>query len=161
VYRHPALRVPFFEADLLILNRSPNFSEREHMITARGPLKAGRVTITFSPVGDERIPPNVPSTFSVSDRSYQWRRLEQMNYMIVPRKISNSEVQVDIFLTPQKKGKLATKELERAAQLLVDEKISTEWKGLRLTGIGRPTIAKPPQKSIVRGTIEEILGTSL
>ena len=81
--------------------------------------------------------------------------------MLVPRKISNAEVQVDIFLSPQKKGKMAAKEVEKFVQGIVSEKMRTEWKGLRLMGMSRPTFAKPPQKSVVRGTIEEILGSSL
>ncbi len=130
------------------------------MVGSRGPVKAERVTITFVPSGDERNLPRVPTTFSSSDRSYQWRRMEQLNYMLVPRKISNAEVQVDLFLNPVKKGKIPAKEIERVVQSLVNEKSQTEWKGLRLTGISRPTVAKPPQKTIVRGTIEEILGSS-
>lgn len=125
---------------------------------SRPPLKAERVTLTFTTTGDEKTVTNVPSTFSVSDRSYQWRRSEQMNYMIVPRKITNAEVQVDVFLNPQKKGKLGSKDVERVVRNLVSEKLDGEWKGLHLASIGRPIVAKPPQKIIVRGTIEEILG---
>ncbi len=131
------------------------------MVGPRGPAKAERVTITFMPVGDERNLPNVPTTFSSSIRSYQWRRLEQLQYMIVPRKITNTEFQVDLFLSPQKKGKLGSKDVERIVQTLMSEKSQTEWKGLRLTAISRPTVAKPPQKAIVRGTIEEILGSAI
>ena len=131
------------------------------MVGSRGPAKAERVTITFMPTGDERNLPHVPTTFSSSIRSYQWRRLEQLQYMIVPRKISNIEFQVDLFLSPLKKGKLGAKDVERIVQALMTEYSQTEWKGLRLTGISRPTVAKPPQKTIVRGTIEEILGSTL
>ena len=131
------------------------------MVGPRGPAKAERVTITFMPIGDERNLPNVPTTFSTSVRSYQWRRMEQLHYMIVPRKISNSEFQVDLFLSPLKKGKFAPKDIERIVQTLMSEKSQTEWKGLRLTAISRPTVAKPPQKTIIRGTIEEILGSTL
>ena len=131
------------------------------MVGTRGPVKAERVTMTFLPTGDERNLPKVPSTFSSSDRSYQWRRMEQLSYMLVPRKISNSEVQVDLFLNPLKKGKISAKEIERVVHSLVEAMSQTEWKGLRLTGISRPTIAKPPQKAIVRGTIEEILGSNI
>ena len=125
---------------------------------SRPPVKAERVTLTFTTTGDEKAVTNVPSTFSTSDRAYQWRRGEQMHYMIVPRKITNAEVQVDVFLNPQKKGKLGSKDVERVVRNLVNEKQEAEWKGLRLANIGRPTVAKPPQKMIVRGTIEEILG---
>jgi len=131
------------------------------MVGSRGPVKAERVTMTFTPVGDERSLPRVPTTFSSSDRSYQWRRMEHVSYMLVPRKISNSEVQVDLFLNPLKKGKIPTKEIERVVKSLVSEKSQTEWKGLRLTNVSRPTVAKPPQKTIIRGTIEEILGSSV
>ena len=128
---------------------------------ARPPLKADRVTLTFTTTGDEKSVTNVPSTFSVSDRAYQWRRAEQLHYMIVPRKVTNNEVQVDLFLNPQKKGKLASKDVERIVRSIVTGKLESEWKGLRLAAIGRPIIAKPPQKIIVRGTIVEILGTVL
>ena len=84
-----------------------------------------------------------------------------MNYMLVPRKISNTEVQVDIFLNPQRKGKISAKEIEKVVQGIVKEKMHTEWKGLKLIGMSRPSFAKPPHKAIVRGTIEEILGSSL
>lgn len=131
------------------------------MVGPRGAQKVERVTITFTRKTDEKSFPNVPSTFSAVDRSYQWRRSEGLNYMLVPRKISNAEVQVDLFLSPHKKGKMATKEVEKVVLGIVKEKIHTEWKGLQLMGISRPTFAKPPQKSIVRGTIEEILGSSL
>jgi len=77
-----------------------------------------------------------------------------MQYMIVPRK-------VDLFLNPAKKGRLASKDVERIVRTIVTGKLETEWKGLRLSAIGRPIVAKPPQKIIVRGTIEEILGTVL
>lgn len=131
------------------------------MVGSRGAQKVERVTITFTPSTDERTFPHVPSTFSAADRSYQWRRSDQMNYMLVPRKISNTEVQIDVFLNPQKKGKVAAKEVEKVVKGIINEKIQTEWKGLRLMGISRPTFAKPPQKSIIRGTIEEILGSSM
>jgi hypothetical protein len=131
------------------------------MVGSRGARKVERVTITFTPNADERNFPTVPSTFSVVDRSYQWRRSVQMNYMLVPRKISNSEVQIDVFLTSQKKGKVAAKEVEKVVQGIINEKIHTEWKGLRLMGISRPTFARPPQKSVIRGTIEEILGSTM
>jgi hypothetical protein len=131
------------------------------MVGSRGAQKVERVTITFTLNADERNFPTVPSTFSAADRSYQWRRLVQMNYMLVPRKISNTEVQIDMFLSPQKKGRVAAKEVEKAVQGLIDEKMHTEWKGLRLMGISRPTFAKPPQKAVIRGTIEEILGSTL
>ena len=131
------------------------------MVGSRGAQKAERVTITFTPDADERTVLNVPSTFSPANRAYQWRRLEQMNYMLVPRKITNTEVQIDLFLDPQRKGKLSAKLVEKVAQDLVNEKIHSEWKGLRLAGISHPTVAKPPQKTFVRGTIEEILGSTL
>jgi hypothetical protein len=37
----------------------------------------------------------------------------------------------------------------------------TEWRGLKLGGISRATAAQPPDKTFVRGTIEEILGANL
>jgi hypothetical protein len=46
-------------------------------------------------------------------------------------------------------------------QEFVNDKIQNEWRGLRLESISRPTMAAPPSNAIVRGTIEEILGTNL
>ena len=44
---------------------------------------------------------------------------------------------------------------------LIEMKVTSEWRGLRLGEIGRPTTAVPPQKSYIRGTIEDMLGASL
>jgi hypothetical protein len=131
------------------------------MVVSRGTHKVERVTVTFTPDVTQKVFPIVPSTFSPLHRSYQWHRSDQLNYMIVPKKISNAEVQVDVFLNPVKKGKLAAKVIEKAVEGIVQEKMGVEWKGLRLVGIGHPTVAKAPHKTIVRGTIEEILGSVL
>jgi hypothetical protein len=66
-----------------------------------------------------------------------------------------------LFLNPQKRGRIEPKEMLKLVQGFVEEKIQSEWKGLRLGSISRPTLAIPPRKSFVRGTIEEILGNSL
>ena len=131
------------------------------MVLSRGPHKVERVTITLVPTADERSFRNVPSTFSTANRSYEWRRSEQMNYMIVPKRISSTEIQVDLFVNPPKKGKLQHKAVQKVVQKFVKEKIQSEWRGLKLAGISRPTAATPPHKSLVRGTIEEMLGTTL
>jgi hypothetical protein len=60
-----------------------------------------------------------------------------------------------------KKGKIQARNLQKAVQEFVDEKIQTEWRGLKLESISRPTMAAPPSETIVRGTIEEILGTGI
>ncbi len=131
------------------------------MVLSRGMHKVERVTVTFTPDVNQKVFPIVPSTFSPLHRSYQWHRSDQLQYMIVPKRITNAEVQVDVFLNPVKRGKMAAKVVEKAVEGIVQEKMGVEWKGLRLVGIGRPTVAKPPQKTIVRGTIEEILGSVL
>jgi hypothetical protein len=53
------------------------------------------------------------------------------------------------------------KDLQRAVESFVQAKLVSEWKGLRLAGIGRPTSAAPPKRTFVRGTIEEMLSTPL
>jgi len=131
------------------------------MAPSHGISKTERVTITLLPTSDERSYRNVPTTFSVSNRSYEWRSTEQMRYMLVPRKISSSEIQVDLFVGPPKGGKLQSKSLTKVVQDFVRGKIESEWRGLKLGNIGKPTTAVPPQRSFVRGTIEEMLGANL
>jgi hypothetical protein len=128
---------------------------------AREPHKTERVTLTLVPRTDERSLLKIPSTFNQIERTYSWRTAGSLNYMLVPTKISSGEIKVDLFLDPLKKGKLPARNLQKAVQEFVDEKIQTEWRGLRLESIGRPTMAAPPSETIVRGTIEEILGTSI
>jgi hypothetical protein len=131
------------------------------MAPSHGPVKTERVTITLLPTADERSFKNVPTTFSAANRSYEWRRAEHMSYMLVPRKISSTEILVDLFVTPPKGGKLQARNLPRVVQEFVRGKMESEWRGLKLGGIGRPITAAPPQRAFVRGTIEEMLGTNL
>lgn len=131
------------------------------MASARGAHKVEHVTITLVPKGDERAVFHVPSTFDHLERTYGWRRTQSLEYMIVPTKISSSEVKVELFLNPQKRGKIQSREMVKLVENFVEEKIQSEWRGLRLGSISRPTLAIPPRKSFVRGTIEEILGNSL
>ena len=131
------------------------------MASARGTHKVDHVTITLVPKGDERTVFRVPSTFDHLGRMYGWRRSQNMEYMIVPTRISSSEVKVELFLNPQKRGRLVAKQTMKLVQEFVEQKIQSEWSGLRLGGISRPSLAVPPRRSFVRGTIEEILGTSL
>jgi hypothetical protein len=131
------------------------------MASGRGAHKVEHVTVTLVPKGDERAVFQVPSTFDRLERTYGWRRTQKLEYMIVPTKISSTEVRVELFLNPQKRGRIEPKEMLKLAQGFVEEKIQSEWKGLRLGSISRPTLAIPPRKSFVRGTIEEILGNSL
>lgn len=131
------------------------------MVHARGSNKYERVTITLVPSSDERSFRHIPSTFSVTDRTYSWRHFEQMEYMLVPRRIASNEIKVDVFVDAGKKGRLHATQIQKAVQHLVTSKINREWAGLRLGSIGRATAAAPPEKAITRGTIEEILGTKL
>jgi hypothetical protein len=84
-----------------------------------------------------------------------------MDYLIVPKKISNSEIQVELFFEATRKGRQNTRDVQRTLQEFVRGKIESEWAGLRLASIGRPGVAVPPQKTFVRGTIEEMLGAIL
>ena len=128
---------------------------------SREPHRTERVTITLVPRTDERSLLNIPSTFNQIERTYSWRTTGTLNYMLVPTKISSGEIKVDLFLDPLKKGKIQARNLQRTVQEFVNDKIQTEWRGLRLESISRPTMAAPPSNAIVRGTIEEILGTNL
>ncbi len=123
--------------------------------------KVERITISLVPTGDEASFENVPTTFSSLHRSYEWRRAAQMKYMIVPRKVSSNEVLVDFFVDLQTKGANAAKTATRLVENFVQHKIGSEWKGLKLGMLGRPVAALPPQKTFVRGTLEEMLGAKL
>ena len=130
------------------------------MISNRGAQKFNRVTVTLVPTADDRSFRNVPSTYSALHRTYEWRKADSVDYLIVPRKISSAKIEVDVFLNGGKKVKLQAKALQRTVQDLVTEKIGSEWTGLRLGNIGRPTPAIVPQETVVRGSIEDILGIS-
>jgi hypothetical protein len=131
------------------------------MVLSRGAQKVERVTITLVPTADERSFHNVPSTFSRTNRSYEWRHSAEISYMLVPKRISSSEIQVELFVSPVKKGKIVMRDLPKVIHSFVQKKIESEWKGLKLGSISRPTAAVPPQKTFVRGTIEEMLGANL
>ena len=131
------------------------------MLSPRGGQKFGRVTVTLVPSSDERAYRSVPSTFNATDRSYRWRRAQSMSYMIVPKRVTSARIEVDVFVDSAKKGKAPAKDVQKVVQDLVKSMIETEWKGLRFGGIGRAGTAVPPQKSLVRGSIEDILGVAL
>lgn len=131
------------------------------MVPSRGNQKFERITITLVPTADERSFKHVPSTFSKTNRTYSWRHYGQMDYMIVPKKISSNEIKVDIFVDPQTKRKIQPTEIQKAVASLVDAKIHSEWTGLKLGNISRATVAAPPDQTFHRGTIEEILGAKL
>lgn len=131
------------------------------MLSPRGGQKFGRVTVTLVPSSDERAYRSVPSTFNATDRSYRWRRAQSLSYMIVPKRVTSARIEVDVFVDSTKKGKTPAKDVQKVVQDLVKSMIETEWKGLRFGGIGRAGTAVPPQKSLVRGSIEDILGVAL
>jgi len=83
-----------------------------------------------------------------------------MSYMIVPRRITSARIEVDVFVDSAKKGKSPAKDVQKVVQDFVKSKIESEWKGLKFGGIGRAGSAVPPQKSLVRGSIEDILGVA-
>ncbi len=131
------------------------------MALSRGHHKFERLTITLVPTSDERSFRNVPSTFSTANRTYVWRQLAKLHYMLVPRKISSSEIKVDIFVDSAKGTKPHAPELQKLVQDFVKEKIHSDWRGLRFAGLSRAAAAVPPAKVFDRGTIEEILGADL
>jgi hypothetical protein len=131
------------------------------MVLARSQQKVEKLTVTLIPQNDERTPLHIPSTFNTSHRAYDWCHTARMDYMIVPTRISSNEVRVDVFVTPVRGGRMQPKDLQRAVESFVQAKLVSEWKGLRLAGIGRPTSAAPPKRTFVRGTIEEMLSTPL
>jgi hypothetical protein len=131
------------------------------MALSRGPQKFDRLTITLVPTSDERSFKNVPSTFNTINRTYAWRQLAELSYMIVPRKISSREIKVDIFLDPQKRKKAGGSDVQKVVQDFIREKIRSDWSGLKLGGIARVSAATPPDEKFTRGTIEEILGANL
>ena len=81
--------------------------------------------------------------------------------MIVPRRITHSEIQVDVFLDPPTAKKKDEGSVRKIVQEFVIARIEHDWSGLKLGGIGRPTEAQPPNKTFRRSTIEEIMGASL
>lgn len=135
--------------------------EIKSMVLSRSPQKVERVTVKLVPNRNDRLPFHVPSTFNKTARVYGWRHSARLDYMIVPTKISSTEVRVDIFVAPSKGSRLQAKSVPKLVQNLIETKVASEWRGLRLGDISRPTAAVPPQKSYVRGTIEDMLGASL
>jgi hypothetical protein len=131
------------------------------MVMSRGAHKFERVTITLVPTADERSFRHVPTTFSPTERMYTWRHFEKLEYMIVPKKVSNKEIKIDLFVDPQIKGKGSPLQLQKLIQNFVSTKIETDWTGLKLASIGRASVATPPEQMFRRGTIEEILGAQL
>jgi hypothetical protein len=131
------------------------------MVLSRGPHKYERVTITLVPTADEGSFRHVPTTFSSSERTYSWRHFEKIDYMIVPTKISNKEIKIEMFVDPQMKGKTNAAQVQKMIQGFVNTKIQTEWMGLKLASISRASVAAPPEQMFRRGTIEEILGAQL
>ncbi len=131
------------------------------MALSRENQKFERLTITLVPTGDERSFRNVPSTFSSTDRAYVWRKLQELNYMIVPRKISSNEVKVDIYVNARKGKKGIDASVVKLVETFVQEKIRSEWRGLTFSGIAKAAAAQVPESAGRRGTIEEILGATL
>jgi hypothetical protein len=130
------------------------------MLSSRGGQKFDRVTVTLVPTSDDRSFRSVPSTFSATDSSYRWRRAQSLSYMIVPRRVTSGRIEVDVFVDSVKKGSAQAKDVQKVVQDLVKSKIESEWKGLRFGRIGRAGSAVPPQKALVRGSIEDILGVA-
>ncbi len=123
--------------------------------------KVDRVTVTLVPTSEERSFRTIPSTFSPSNRTYGWKHHQSVDYMLVPRKVSHSEIKVDIFLDPTSKRKMSVSSLQKLVEDFVNAKIKKDWQGLKLGAISRLTAAEPPRKILQRSTIEEIMGTQL
>jgi hypothetical protein len=130
------------------------------MSLSRGAHKVECVRVTFVPTDDEQGFRNIPSTFSPSSRTYSWKRIAEMEYLIVPKKISSNQIVVEMFVDA-KKGKVTAAQAQKAVEKFVNEKVGSEWHGLKLARISRPTSVAPPERRFVRGTIEEILGADL
>jgi hypothetical protein len=131
------------------------------MVLAHGPQKVERVTITLVPDRSAEKPFAIPSTFNAIERTYGWKRTARLEYMIVPTRITSDTVTVDLFFSPGRGSRLQTRQLLKAVQELVEQKVGSEWEGLRLAAIGKPSHAAPPTKMFVRGTIEDMLGVPL
>jgi hypothetical protein len=131
------------------------------MALSRSPQKFDRLTITLVPTSDERSFKNVPSTFNTTNRTYAWRQLAELSYMLVPRRISSREIKIDIFVDAQKRRKAGAASVQKVVQDFIREKIQSEWSGLKLGSIARVAAATPPDEKVMRGTIEEILGADL
>jgi hypothetical protein len=132
------------------------------MMASRASQKCERLTVTFLPSADGPGFDRVPSTLNPVQQSYEWRKGEDVSYMIVPKRISHQAVEVDFFVTAGKKGmKLQPKIVHKAVLELVLGKIGKEWRGLKLASIGRPTLTSMPGRLVVRGSIEDILGVGL
>ena len=127
------------------------------MVVSRDTHKYERVTITLVPTSDESSFRRVPSTFSPTNRTYGWKHFEHIDYMIVPRSVSNSEIKIDMFVETMK----PSANVQKVVQHFVKAKMQTSWKGFKLGGISKPTNAAPPDEKFKRGTIEEILGSNL
>ncbi len=130
------------------------------MSLSRGTHKVECVRVTFVPTDDDQGFRNIPTTFSASSRTYGWKRIHEMEYLIVPKKISSSQIVVEMFVDA-KKGKVTAAQAQKAVERFVNEKVGSEWQGLKLARIGRVSSAVPPERRFVRGTIEEILGANL
>ncbi len=131
------------------------------MAAARGASKVERVTVTLVPQSDLRGTLQVPSTYSSVQRTYHWRRAADLEYMIVPTRVSSKEVQVDFFINVAGLARQKARDLQKTLRGFVEGMLGTEWKGLKLGTIGKPSAALPPRESIVRGTIEDILGGTI
>jgi hypothetical protein len=128
------------------------------MVHPRGEVhKYECVTITLVPTADDAAFSHIPTTFDEHNRMYQWRHYERIDYLLVPMRISKREIMVHMFVEPQRKGM----NVQRAVESFVNSMVGSVWQGLKLRNISRPTRSAPPEQAVRRGTIEEILGTSL
>ncbi|HUI64120.1 MAG TPA: hypothetical protein VL126_04710 [Bacteroidota bacterium] len=130
------------------------------MLPSHGAHKFDRVTVTLLSTEDDRSFRSVPSTFSLTNQTYQWKKGESVNYMIVPRRVTGAKIEIDVFLEAAKGGKLQKASLQKVVQDLLKGKIASEWKGLKLGAVGRAGSAVPPRRSLLRGSIEDILGVA-
>jgi len=130
------------------------------MLSSHGAHKFDRVTVTLLPTEEDRSFRSVPSTFSTTNQTYQWKKGQSVNYMIVPRRVTGAKIEIDVFLEATKGGKLQKASLQKVVQDLLEGKIASEWKGLKLDAVGRAGSAVPPRRSLLRGSIEDILGVA-
>jgi hypothetical protein len=128
------------------------------MTLSRPVAKYERVTVTLVPETTDRSLLQIPTTYNPLVRNYTWKSHEKMQYMVVPTRISNREIKIDVFVEARGKGKGQGKDVQLMVEHFVKSKIAHEWRGLRFGSVGKPMEAEPPSRAVVRGSIEEILG---
>jgi hypothetical protein len=128
------------------------------MTLSRPVAKYERVTVTLVPETTDRSLLQIPTTYNPLVRNYSWKSHDKMQYMLVPTRISNREIKIDVFVESKGRGRVGGKDIQVMVEHFVRSKIAHEWRGLRFGSVGKAMEAEPPSRAVVRGSIEEILG---